>query len=89
MHKLSCPVLHGRPLEPPVVESGFRSITMYSWFEKMTLDELEKWAILAAVKRRNSNLMAAARDLDINRTTLYRKLKKYGWERNGDSEISG
>lgn len=43
----------------------------------MTLAEIEKRAILAALKRNGGNRMAAAAELDIGKTTLYRKLQEY------------
>lgn len=47
----------------------------------MTLRELEKWAILSAMKRTSNNLTAVCRELGVGRTTLYRKLRSYGWRR--------
>jgi DNA-binding NtrC family response regulator len=43
----------------------------------MTLAEIEKRAILAALKRNGGNRLAAARELAIGKTTLYRKLQEY------------
>lgn len=50
-------------------------------FEFMTLPELEKWAILAAMDRNNQSVRATAKQLGVGKTTLYRKLYEYGWER--------
>lgn len=44
----------------------------------MTLDELERQAIEAALKRTRGNVTQAMKQLGIGRTTLYRKLKRYG-----------
>lgn len=44
----------------------------------MTLDELERHAIEAALKRTCGNVTQAMKQLGIGRTTLYRKLKRYG-----------
>jgi DNA-binding NtrC family response regulator len=44
----------------------------------MTLDELERHAIEAALKRTSGNVTQAMKQLGIGRTTLYRKLKRYG-----------
>jgi len=44
----------------------------------LTLDELEKRAIHAALHRAQGNVTKAMRQLGIGRTTLYRKLKRYG-----------
>jgi DNA-binding NtrC family response regulator len=43
-----------------------------------SLDDLERAAILAALQRTSGNLTQIARELGIGRTTLYRKLKRYG-----------
>ncbi len=43
----------------------------------MTLAEIEKRAILTALKRNGGNRLAAARELEIGKTTLYRKLQEY------------
>lgn len=44
----------------------------------LRLDELERLAIENALKHTNGNVSAVVRHLGIGRTTLYRKLKKYG-----------
>lgn len=44
----------------------------------MRLDELERLAIENALQHTNGNVSAVVRHLGIGRTTLYRKLKKYG-----------
>ena len=44
----------------------------------VSLDELERVAVIEAVARANGNLTQVARELGIGRTTLYRKLKRYG-----------
>jgi two-component system response regulator RegA len=44
----------------------------------MTLDELERHAIEAALERTRGNVTQAMKQLGIGRTTLYRKLKRYG-----------
>ena len=45
---------------------------------EMTLDELERWAIEREIQRAGGNLSEVGRTLGIGRTTLYRKLKRYG-----------
>jgi len=45
-----------------------------------TLDEIERQAILDALDRENGNRSAAARRLDVSRSTLYRKIKQHGLE---------
>jgi PAS domain S-box-containing protein len=44
----------------------------------MTLDEIEAQAIHAALQRNNWKRLAAAKELSINKTTLWRKMKKLG-----------
>ena len=44
----------------------------------MKLSELERYAIEAALQRTGGTVTRAMRQLGIGRTTLYRKLKKYG-----------
>lgn len=42
------------------------------------LDEVEKTAIRQAIRKHGGNLSQAARELGLGRTTLYRKMQKYG-----------
>ncbi len=46
--------------------------------EVLPMAELEKRAILAAIKKCNGDISMAARKLGLSRATLYRKLDKYG-----------
>src|SRR5260370_3273765 len=48
--------------------------------ELTTLDQMERRAILRALRETNGDKLAAARLLGIGKTTLYRKLKQYGPE---------
>jgi DNA-binding NtrC family response regulator len=43
----------------------------------LNLEEVEKSVILKALNKHNFNLSAAARELGLGRTTLYRKMNKY------------
>jgi DNA-binding NtrC family response regulator len=43
-----------------------------------TLEEIERDAIAAALARNRGNVAQVVRELGIGRTTLYRKIKKYG-----------
>jgi transcriptional regulator of acetoin/glycerol metabolism len=43
-----------------------------------SLDEVERVAVEAAMAEAGDNLAEAARRLGIARTTLYRKLRRYG-----------
>jgi len=44
----------------------------------LTLADLEKQAILGAIRTLNGDKLQAAKLLGIGKTTLYRKLKEYG-----------
>lgn len=44
----------------------------------LTLEDLERWAVKRALRDTNGRLTEAAKALGIGRTTLYRKLEKYG-----------
>ncbi len=46
--------------------------------ESLTLEEMEKRMILKELKNQSQSLSLAARNLGISRTTLYKKMKKYG-----------
>lgn len=46
----------------------------------MTLDEMEKEAIILALREVGGNRRRAAEELEIGERTLYRKIKKYGLE---------
>ncbi|MCK4306103.1 MAG: sigma-54-dependent Fis family transcriptional regulator, partial [Candidatus Eisenbacteria sp.] len=46
--------------------------------EARTLEEIEARAILEALKRHGGKKLAVARELGINKTTLWRKLKRLG-----------
>lgn len=43
----------------------------------LSINEMERLAIVQAIERHNGNLSAAIRELGLGRTTLYRKLKQY------------
>lgn len=48
--------------------------------EALNLDEMEKNAIIAAIEKHKGNLSNVAKELGVGRTTLYRKMTKYGLE---------
>jgi len=58
------------PSVSPVSASGTAAST--------SLSELERTAIQAALQKHNSNKSLAAKGLGIHRTTLWRKMKRYG-----------
>jgi len=44
----------------------------------LSLEAVERWAVIRALRDKNGRLTEAAKALGIGRTTLYRKLEKYG-----------
>lgn len=52
----------------------------------ISIAEMEKQAILGAIKQLNGDKLMAARLLGIGKTTLYRKLKEYGIESEHEDE---
>jgi len=74
----SGPILHIADL-PSNLQQGSHDSLLES-NELTTLDEMERRAILRALRETNGDKLAAARLLGIGKTTLYRKLKQYGTE---------
>lgn len=52
-----------------------------------SLEDAERWAIIRAVKEHRGNLRAAARTLQIGKTTLYRKVHNYNLGRGADGQL--
>ena len=51
----------------------------YEQFEDThNLEEVEKRTIRKVIKKNNGNMKKTAKELGLGRTTLYRKMKKYG-----------
>jgi two-component system, NtrC family, response regulator HydG len=48
----------------------------------LNLDDMERNAILNAIDKHQGNLSKVARELGVGRTTLYRKMTKYGLEKS-------
>ena len=46
-------------------------------FDSLNLDELEKWAITAAIKKHQGNVSNAAEELGLSRGAMYRRMEKY------------
>jgi DNA-binding NtrC family response regulator len=44
----------------------------------LKLDEVEKFCIIRALNKHSNNISKTAKELNINRNTLYRKMEKYG-----------
>jgi len=71
----SGPILHAGDL-PTNLQHGAPEL-MHQADELLPLDELERLAILRALREAGGDKLAAARLLGIGKTTLYRKLKQY------------
>ncbi len=59
--------------------------TLLSFSKPMTLEEIEKIAILQALKRNKWKKLATCRELGISKDTLRRKIKKYGIPLQGEN----
>ena len=59
--------------------------TLFSFDKPMKLEEIEKIAILQALKRNKWKKLATCRELGISKDTLRRKLKKYGLPLQGEN----
>lgn len=68
-----------RPEPPSEAAPQVTAATEGGWSPGVIrMDDLEKAAIVEALRRSNGNLTEAMRALGIGRTTLYRKMKKFG-----------
>ena len=72
---LKLPRMHGLPVPAEYVPMPLHR----------ALEEPEKQIILAALQANNWNRQKTAEQLDINRTTLYKKIKQYGLEEYGQT----
>lgn len=59
---------------------GNHTISSVPSSDSVNKNEVEKEMILKAIKKHQGNLTKASEDMDIGRSTLYRKMKKYGLE---------
>ncbi len=72
-----------QPYQIPVTQDRFEpSVSVVEEYveEAMSLDDMEKKAILLALERNKGKRRNAARELNISERTLYRKIKEYGIE---------
>jgi two-component system response regulator HydG len=72
--------MQGRLVHPHIEEKAVPAVapSIAPTTEVTPLAELEKQAILTAIRRLNGDKLLAAKLLGIGKTTLYRKLKEYG-----------
>lgn len=60
------------------IEQKSQHVPQHPTMQDFNLEEVEKVAIQNAIKKHNGNLSKAAKELGLGRTTLYRKMNKYG-----------
>ncbi|HEU5410326.1 MAG TPA: sigma-54 dependent transcriptional regulator [Candidatus Acidoferrales bacterium] len=72
----SSPLLHSGDL-PSNVQNGAASDLLAPDDKPVSLEEMERRAVLKALQESSGDKLAAARALGIGKTTLYRKLKQY------------
>ncbi|MBR5600439.1 MAG: sigma-54-dependent Fis family transcriptional regulator [Bacteroidaceae bacterium] len=77
------PVVHRQPtihLQPQITH--YDAVTNAEEYveEAVSLDDMERKAILAALERNRGKRRNAAKELNISERTLYRKIKEYGIE---------
>lgn len=60
--------------EPAIPQSASRNTGL----EGMTLEQMEKTAIIEAIRRHKGNLSRVALSLGITRQSLYRRMEKFG-----------
>ena len=70
-------VLHVHSLPPELPPLAASRVDPWAPMATLSLSEVERQAIAHALDLSANNIAAAARSLGINRTTLYRKLRKY------------
>jgi two-component system response regulator HydG len=67
--------------EPELREQDFTLKLQHNGGDARTLDDIERAHILRVLDECGGNQTHAAQVLDIDRVTLYNKLKRYGWKR--------
>jgi DNA-binding NtrC family response regulator len=67
--------------EPELREEDFTLKLQRNGAERKTLEDIERAHILRVLEECGGNQTRAAQMLDIDRVTLYNKLKRYGWKR--------
>jgi transcriptional regulator with PAS, ATPase and Fis domain len=75
------PLISPRDLPPEVIERGLPRLEQgndASIPDGLTLEEVEARYIRRALGREHGSLASAARSLGVSRTTLWRKMKRYG-----------
>lgn len=73
---------------PSPLSGSFDESLCETTSRRMTLDEMEKMAIYAALKRNNWRRMATCKELGISKDTLRRKIGKYGFNVADEEEFA-
>ena len=81
----SGPILHSGDL-PSNVQNGPGSEALAPDDKAVSLEEMERRAVLKALQESSGDKLAAARSLGIGKTTLYRKLKQYQVHSHSDEK---
>ncbi|MFK4003473.1 sigma-54-dependent transcriptional regulator [Qipengyuania sp. NPDC077563] len=73
------PITHepAQAAPPQLKEENPQQLTQDTRWEGMTLAEVERVVIEAAINRNQGNITRAARELEVNPSTIYRKLEKW------------
>lgn len=73
------PIAHepAQAAPPQLKEENPQQLTQDTCWEGMTLAEVERVVIEAAINRNQGNITRAARELEVNPSTIYRKLEKW------------
>lgn len=71
--------------EPVLTRNDFVLVSRQSVqpTEGLLIDEIERNAILQSITRNKGNMTRVAQELGFGRTTLYRKMEKYGIQKSG------
>ncbi len=78
----------GKKLIPEDLPSRLRKLNLQDYFseELLPMDEMEKRYISRVLVKTGNNIKAAGRILKIPRTTLWRRIKKYGLSASSDAD---
>ncbi|MCX6553201.1 MAG: sigma-54 dependent transcriptional regulator [Acidobacteria bacterium] len=82
-------VAKGARIQPDDLGLTASGVSLGPFDTGLTLDEVERRHITAVLQHAGGNVTQAARTLDIDRVTLYNKIKKYGLRRGEDESVAG
>jgi DNA-binding NtrC family response regulator len=73
-------------VSPEFVEQRKSPTSQILFKEIRTMAEFDKEYIIEVLRRKGGNMHATARSLGISRSSLYRRLQEYGYEKEGQEE---